>query len=292
MSCKNARTGARLLYMKIKFLGTGAAEGVPAMFCNCAFCNSVRAAGMSEVRTRSQVLIDDDILIDFPPEAYYHAFAMGVDLSSVAAVLVTHSHMDHFYAHDFILRGYKYAELSRNTFDIFGNAEVLRVFSECTRREMKPQVAPLIRLNEIKSFQEFFVADCRVIALPAEHTAAEDALLFYVERRGRGYLHLHDTGNLRGEAVEFLRKLGARADVVAYDCTFGARAGGLTARHMGLPDVLCVRSALENAGVIGRDAVNVLTHFSHNCRPYRADMDKLAADSGFVAAHDGLTITV
>ena len=49
-----------LLLMEIKYLGTAAAEGVPAMFCNCSFCNAVRSAGRGEVRTRTQVLIDGE----------------------------------------------------------------------------------------------------------------------------------------------------------------------------------------------------------------------------------------
>ncbi len=265
---------------------------MPAMFCNCAFCNSVRKAGISEVRTRSQVLIDDGLLIDFPPEAYYHSFAMGVNLSSVKVVLVTHSHMDHFYAHDFILRGYKYAQLAQPVLDIFGNAEVLKVFDECTAREMKEQVRRNIRIHEIKPFDIFATCGCKVIAVPAEHTKTEDALLFYVEKEGKGYLHLHDTGNVSDKAVQFLAENGAKADVVAYDCTFGAQAGNLSARHMGLPDVCEIRKKLFSAGIIDGKTLNVLTHFSHNCRPFRRDMEELAHGNGFIAAYDGFILNV
>ena len=42
--------------MKIQFLGTGAAEGVPAMFCACPVCKKIRSMGKQEVRTRSQTV--------------------------------------------------------------------------------------------------------------------------------------------------------------------------------------------------------------------------------------------
>ena len=47
--------------MKVQYLGTGAAEGVPAVFCNCEYCRGLRArmaAGRAgrEVRSRSQVI--------------------------------------------------------------------------------------------------------------------------------------------------------------------------------------------------------------------------------------------
>ena len=154
--------------MTIKFLGTGAAEGVPAMFCNCQFCTWARGQGMREVRTRTQVLVDDGLLIDFPPEAYYHSIAHGVNLSSVETLLVTHSHMDHCYAHDFILRGYKYARLGAPVLNIYGNEEVAKVFSECTAREMKPEVAPHICFNQISPYSIFTASGYRVAALPAE----------------------------------------------------------------------------------------------------------------------------
>ena len=276
--------------MKITFLGTGAAEGVPAMFCNCSFCNAVRSAGRGEVRTRTQVLIDGDISIDFPPEAYYHSFAMGVDLSALRCLLVTHSHMDHFYAHDFILRGYKYAVLKENVLDIYGNAEVEKVFAECTAREMKPQVAPHVRFGRVGPYSVFEACGARIITVPAEHSKTEEALLYYVERGGKGYLHLHDTGNVGDGAVQFLACCGAFADVVAYDCTFGSSAGNFTARHMGVPDIVVIRQKLLSAGITGADAKHIITHFSHNCSPWRSSMDRLAREHGLIAAYDGMAV--
>ena len=68
--------------MNIQFLGTGAAEGIPALFCNCNFCRSVRLHGGKAVRSRAQVLVDGELSIDFPPDAFYHGLGAGVDLLS------------------------------------------------------------------------------------------------------------------------------------------------------------------------------------------------------------------
>ena len=38
--------------MNIQFLGTGAAEGIPALFCQCPLCRKAEAAGGREIRTR------------------------------------------------------------------------------------------------------------------------------------------------------------------------------------------------------------------------------------------------
>ena len=51
--------------MKIQFLGTAAAEGIPALFCQCPVCRQARAAGGKEIRTRSGAIIDGKLKLDF-----------------------------------------------------------------------------------------------------------------------------------------------------------------------------------------------------------------------------------
>jgi phosphoribosyl 1,2-cyclic phosphodiesterase len=36
----------RKLFMKLNFLGTAAAEGFPAIFCNCEYCKEARKLGV------------------------------------------------------------------------------------------------------------------------------------------------------------------------------------------------------------------------------------------------------
>lgn len=83
--------------MKLTYLGTAAAEGWPAAFCNCDGCRAARRLGGRNIRTRSQALVDDALLLDFPCDAWLHALRQGLDFSAVRWLLVTHSHTDHFY---------------------------------------------------------------------------------------------------------------------------------------------------------------------------------------------------
>ncbi len=279
--------------MKISFLGTGAAEGVPAMFCACPFCTQLKKAkDKREFRTRSQVLIDDDISVDFPPEAYVHSLSCGVDLSALKYILVTHSHMDHFYAHDFILRGYKYATLSGGSLDIYGNEEVKKVFDECTRREMKEQVASGINFVTVKPFQVLNFGDYRVLTLPAQHGTMEDALLFYVEKGEKGYLHLCDTGALSDDAINFLAENNARVSLVTFDCTFLDATPKAGTRHMCIEDNMAILRRLKSAGVVGGNTKCVITHFSHNAQPSRERLTKIEQAYPVTAAYDGLTLEV
>ena len=91
--------------MKLRFLGTAAAEGWPALFCNCENCKKARALGGPDIRTRSQSLVNDDLLIDFPADTYMHVLQNGFDLSAIKIFLITHNHCDHFYPLDFGMRG-------------------------------------------------------------------------------------------------------------------------------------------------------------------------------------------
>lgn len=273
--------------MKIRFLGTGAAEGVPAVFCSCENCRRIRVMGKNEYRTRAQVYIDGTLSVDFPPEAYAHALNFGVEYTNLKYILVTHSHMDHFYAHDFILRGYKYAQVNEPNVEIFGNKDVIEVFSECTAREMREEVAQNFRLHTLKSYQKLTVGDYKVLTIPAQHSKTEDCLLYYIERSGKSYLHLYDTGRIEEKAYEFLKENGAKADAVALDCTFVDRTAGDVSRHMGVEDGAFVCQKLKSFGVLKGDAKIILTHFSHNGNPTRERLKKIAESYGFTAAYDG-----
>lgn len=278
--------------MKITYLGTGAAEGVPAVFCSCPFCKKVRATGASEFRTRSQVLIDGDISIDFPPEAYAHSLNFGVDLSALKYILVTHSHMDHFYAHDFVLRGYKYATLDAGKLSVCGNGEVNKVFSECTRREMKDEVAANIEVKTVGAFESFTLGDYRVLSLPAQHGTAEEALLFYVEKGDKGYLHMCDTGALSDGAINFLKENGANINIITFDCTFLDAPPQAGTRHMGIADNLAIKERLDRAGISDKNTKCVITHFSHNAQPSREKLFKIEKQYSVTAAYDGLILEI
>lgn len=278
--------------MKILFMGTGAAEGVPAVFCNCDHCKKIRAAGQEEYRTRSQVLIDGVLSVDFPPDAYAHSLRFGSPFSGLKYLLATHSHMDHFYAHDFILFGYKYAKPESDKLSIYGNSEVGKVFSECTRREMKPEVAKNVEFNLLKPFSEFETGGYRVVVIPASHEKSEECLLFYIERNGKGYLHLYDTGRMRDDAFDYLAERRAKADVVAFDCTFADHTGGEGARHMGIVDDMLMKEKLVSRGIVDGKTRYIITHFSHNADPTRARLSEIERKYGVTAAYDGLEIEV
>ena len=69
--------------MKFRYLGTAASEGWPALFCNCEYCLKAKKLGGKNLRTRSQAIVNDDMLIDFPGDTFAHMLATGMDFSKV-----------------------------------------------------------------------------------------------------------------------------------------------------------------------------------------------------------------
>lgn len=77
-------------------------------------------AGRENIRTRSQALIDDDLLLDLPPDTYMHSLVYGLDLARARYLLFTHSHSDHCAAEDIELLRKPYSHTCAGI-EVYGN---------------------------------------------------------------------------------------------------------------------------------------------------------------------------
>lgn len=277
--------------MRIQFLGTGAAEGIPALFCQCDFCKWARANG--QVRSRSQILLDGELSIDYPPDAFYHAACSGADFSAIRYLFVTHAHMDHFFAGDFVLRGYKYATvMTAPVLDLYCNAETEEVYREVTRRELKPEIGANIRLHPVRPFEQIRAGEWTVYPLLARHSSREPVLYLF-EKGGKRILHLHDTALLPEEDYAFLASLGgAPLDAVILDCTFLFDRADEHARHMGLHENAKILARLEELALLDGHTKRIVTHFSHNSAPTPERLARAEAEFGVTAAFDGMELEI
>lgn len=98
--------------MKIQYLGTAAAEGIPAIFCECETCKRTKLLGGKNIRTRSQAVIDGRILIDFPADTYAHYLKWNIPLDKIKACIITHSHSDHLYPAEIQIRSAGFAHIN------------------------------------------------------------------------------------------------------------------------------------------------------------------------------------
>lgn len=277
--------------MKLKFLGTAAAEGVPAVFCNCDTCRTARKLGGKNIRTRSQILIDEDTLFDLPMDTYMHSLLHGIDLAKVKTVLVSHSHMDHFYPQELCMRGTPFAYGVSNDITVLCNDTVAKAFYVDTAREMRACVNEKIVIKTLSPFETVAYDDIKIISIPAKHTVGEDCFIYYVERGERGVLLLNDTGILDKEIYNKLKTLDVKANAVAFDCTYGAKRHG-EGRHMGLFDGLDQVELMSEANIIAPDVKLIATHFSHNTGMQYDELSQIANEYGVIVAYDGMTVDV
>lgn len=275
--------------MKIKFLGTSAAEGVPAVFCNCALCKHAKEAGGKDIRTRSQILINDDTLFDFPMDTYAHMLRYKLDLSRIKRVLITHAHMDHCYPQEFCMRGEPFARgMTEAEVTVYGNATVTEMFRADVSREIRPNVEQGIKVVTLRPYDKIEDGGMTVIALPANHTKGEECLVYYVNDGTAGALFLNDTGVLEKSVYARLKSMGAHVDLVAADSTYGAARMGAGRRHMGILDGLDQVELMREVGLLAADAKVFATHFSHNNDRDYDGMCAFAAPLGVTVAYDGL----
>ena len=269
--------------MKLTYLGTAAAEGWPAAFCNCDGCRAARRLGGRNIRTRSQALVDDALLLDFPCDAWLHALRQGLDFSAVRWLLVTHSHTDHFYPAELVNRGGCYSHgMKSPTLDIFCNEAVRDYFYKAAGHELVPDVEQRLRFHIVRPFECVSAGPYRVTPLPAKHMDTEQALFYLIEREGRSLLYAHDTGRFYPEVYEFLAGRAAPLSAVSLDSTSG--------RHMGLPDAAAVRLRLLEAGAAGPNTRFIANHFSHNGGWLHDEFARNAAPYQIEPAYDGMTV--
>lgn len=279
--------------MILTFLGTAAAEGLPAVWCNCPACSRAKENGGAEIRTRSQILIDDRILIDFPMDTYMHALTNKLDLSAIDSVLITHAHMDHCYPQEFNLHGEPFAHgMTQTTLTIYGNRTVNKTFKKATKPEMRKTISPSVPHKIIRPFERFVTASgYTVTALPAVHTKGEECLIYAVEKGGKTALLFNDSGILPNETYNKMKEMNLRFDLVSFDCTYGHARHG-SGRHMGSLDADGERKKMQSSGLVHDGTQYILTHFSHNCEHSHNELCEIEKDNNFTVAYDGMKIEI
>ncbi len=267
--------------MYITYLGTAAAEGVPAIFCDCEFCRYARAAGGKEIRMRSGALIDGVLKIDFGPDAYAQSLRFNLNYVPVNHVLITHSHEDHFSPD----------ELSRICPPYSHRKEPLNVYGDARVGEMieKYLKEGLLTFTQVKPFETLRIGEYDVTPLEAVHAihSGEEPLFYLIERNGRRLLYAHDTDLFTDRDFEFLA--GKKMDLISMDCTNGVLDLKYIG-HMGINKNIALREKLLAIGAADEKTVFVANHFSHNGLVPHDEMERRLP--GFKVSYDGMTLPV
>ena len=273
--------------MKIQYLGTAAAEGIPGIFCECEVCKKSWELGGKNIRTRSQALLDDTLLIDFPPDTYMHYLTYKFPLTKIKHCIITHSHQDHLYPDEVFMRkdGPSHLE-DKAPMRFYACQSGYDMIKAVVDREHVQEVEPVL----IRPFQPFEAAGYTVTPLEASHTPNTCPVVFIIEKDGKSIFYSNDTSEYPEETWEYLRNHRKPCTLISLDCT---EADGPCdyVGHMNLDRCTKLRECLLEEGIANEDTVFVLNHFSHNGgNVVYDDFVKLADARGFIVTYDGMEI--
>ncbi len=268
--------------MKLKYLGTAAAEGFPALFCNCKYCNEARELGGKNIRTRSQSLINDDLLIDFPADTYHHFLTHGIEGDKIKYLLITHAHSDHLYSRDLFRHYGCYAHDMR--------APVLELYCSSYAASTLGGDIPNVHVNIIKAYETVEFGDYRVTPLPARHMPGGEPFNYIIECGGKALLYAHDTGYFFDEVFDFIAKSTICFDMISMDCTNVDIPIPDTGSHMGFPNIERAVERLRTLGAVDANTAICVNHFSHNGNPLHSHLCERASEYGYFVSYDGCEI--
>jgi len=275
--------------MKFQYLGTAAYEGIPASFCNCEVCEKSRKQGGRNIRTRTQALVDDRLLIDFPADSYIHSLVYGFNLSDIRTVIVTHDHGDHFYPEELLGRCPGFGHMPKGEeLIIYGSRPTIDHFDAATDFAQWPREGYLLG-KEVMPYVAFEAEGYTIIPLKADHAPSLEPVFYSIEKNGKRMLYAHDTGYFPEETWEFLKQMDGVFDFVSLDCT-EILMDDLRENHMGLQACVDVKERLIKMGRCDTHTIFCLNHFSHNGGATYDVMCRVAEEQGFLVSYDGLTL--
>lgn len=272
--------------MELTLYGTGSSEGFPAAFCNYSFCSSARKSNKGEYRKRTCSCIDDSIMIDFGPDAFAQA-QDGLPLANIEHLIVTHSHADHFAPMDLHYLAEPFALTQNRSFHIYGNAAVLEKYA--LQHGENERLNNIVHLHQLQASVPIHIHNYIITPVPTFHDAKEECFLFIIEKEDTSILYAHDSACFSAQTLESMR--GNHFSLVVMDCT-SLQVGGYFKNHMGLPDNKAMQEKMISIGCITAQTPIVVTHFAHTFNPSRENAQAQAAAYGYIAAYDGIVLTV
>src|SRR4051812_47594830 len=254
--------------MRVRLLGTGASDGWPNPWCDCASCTAAAAADI--VRGQTSALVDDRLLLDIGPEAPRAALRQGTSLAGVDAVLVTHAHPDHHAPPAWMWRGWA---ARRRPLTLVAPAAVVG--------DARQRLDDTVTAVEVVAGDELEVAGYTVRVLPAEHTCPGEAVLYDVTGPdGVRLLWGTDSGPLSERALTMTSNRGY--DLVLLELTSGHQENG----HLDLTTWPQQLAELRTRGAV-TDTTRVLAvHLGHD-NPPPEQLDRLLSGWGAEAPRDG-----
>lgn len=268
--------------MRVLLLGTGSMTGWPDPFCRCASCLAGRAGG--RLRSPSSALVDDTLLLDYPPEAGRAALLHPGGLAAVRHLLVTGAQPG---------QGAPTALLSRAWAGGPAPLTIAAPPSVVATWRAGIGAGPPVTFTPVGHGDELTLGGYRVRVLAAGRHRAErrdDVLYDVTGPDGARLWYAADTGPL--PARTRTATAGAAYDLVLLDAGFGDRGGPGSPSggdHLDLAGVADELRAARGTGAITDRTDVVAVHLSHHSP---SDLERRLARWGARVVDDGAELLV
>jgi phosphoribosyl 1,2-cyclic phosphate phosphodiesterase len=270
--------------MRLFFLGTAAAEGYPGIFCNCAACQQARYMGGKNLRFRSALLVNDDLLIDFGPDLLAAAQRFNLSLWGVTTGLVTHVHGDHFQLFNFGMRGNAFTgKLPPPKLHLYGSKDVTVILEKSY-----PDLEALqMESHTVQAFDSWEGGGYTFTAYRAYHGVKDglEALFYSLDDGQHAILYATDTGSFPEDTRQAL--LGRSFDVIIMEETLGE---GRYDQHLGFESFLEQVQWMRSFAILRPGGRVIAHHFSHSGNPLHAELEGILGTFDVEVAYDGMEI--
>ena len=237
--------------MQIKVLGSAAAEGWPALFCECDICKYAWEHKGKDVRRRTSYLLNDDVMIDYGPDVYGQSLQFDIDLSKIGAIFFTHSHDDHCDPVEFAWRRQGFSVVTKDL-HVYANQTTLnRIQQRLMNGDWERyHIIPHLTLPGVPfQFKQYKWCDESWSRLKEYHL-----------------------------------------DIAIIEATMGPKYKDHNRGHLGTAAAVVVRDELKRLGVIDDDTLVAVNHFSHNGLGLHKDMEAFFNPQGIQVCYDGYVL--
>jgi len=282
--------------MELTFLGTAADTAYPLPFCACTICQQARGIGGKNIRRRSSVIVNRDLLIDLGPDSVQSMLNFGLDPTRIRYLLQTHPHHDHFDPNHLITRTSDYGCVCAVPLTLVASRGTLNRMSTMLRSTgfegdlltSETQEALNTDVQPVQAGESRTVGSYRITAFQANHDAAAESLLYAVQSGEDALFYATDTDTLPEVTLNQLAATGQRFSTVVLDHTYGpGRDGG---GHLNADRFHATILWLQDACLLQDDAKIYATHLSHEGNPEHEALDAYARQHGYLVPWDGLKV--
>jgi len=254
--------------MQINFLGTGAAEGIPAINCDCQHCQRARAEGGKLQRERNAILFqlpDYNMLVEVPPNT--RGLINKYQVNNLQGILATNATYGH-------IGGLKEFEYWSTPLDFLAEPSLFEMIQKEHWTE---------RLDEIMFHIPYYPG-------AALHFGQFSMIPFAARRRQpifglsikAGEKQIVYASSTPGRLTNYARCLMTSADMLIVNTpTFEPPK----------KDHITLVEAIELKEQIGAGQL-VLTHINHNNRPHDELDAYVGQYPGVIVAYDGMSLEV